>query len=164
MGAFRDISGQMFGRLTAIKKEKTDTFGGFIWFCKCSCGNSKKVRSGDLIGGNTKSCGCLKSEATRESNTKHGLCGSPAYVSWAGMIARCTNKKTIGYKNYGGRGISVCAEWSEFSRFHEDMGDPPGDGFSLDRINNDGNYEPGNCRWATKSQQAKNRRKRVTRI
>ena len=141
-----------FGKLLVRKyfRQKTK------WLCLCDCGVEIYVTSGNLREGKTKSCGCLQphhGHAPRNGKT------SPTYVSWYCMIQRCTNKNLVQFDDYGGRGIAVCARWKDFRNFLADMGDRPA-GKSLDRFpNNDGNYEPNNCRWATSSEQNKNRRK-----
>ena len=129
-------------------------------FCKCvcDCGAEKTVAASSLKNGDTRSCGCLRSTVMREKQTKHGAYGTPAYRSYRAMLARCKDVNHKEFANYGGRGISVCDRWvAGFEFFLSDMGKRPA-GTSIDRINSDGNYEPGNCRWATSEEQAKNKK------
>jgi hypothetical protein len=143
-----DLTGKQFGRLvvTAYAERKR-------WSCICDCSARVVVHGRHLRGGATKSCGCL----TREANTKHGMCGSREYHSWKSMKQRCLNPRHPRYKDYGGRGIGFCEEWSSFVPFFAAMGECP-PGRSLDRIDNDGDYTPSNCRWATPFEQVHNRR------
>ena len=158
----RDLSGHKFGRLTVIGLSHKDKHYITYWLCRCDCGQSRVLGYGTLTIGTTKSCGCYSKDSLRKRMTKHGKRWSREYESWRRMIQRCTNKKTPGYKHYGGRGIKVCDKWKKsFINFFNDMGDRP-ENTSIDRINNDGNYEPDNCRWATASEQSLNRRPRIS--
>jgi hypothetical protein len=150
-----DLTGQTFNYLTVL--EKATQRGHYSYFqCKCKCGTIKEVRGSNLISQQTKSCGCL----LKETLTKHGKTGTPAYLSWKAMNTRCNNRKFPRYIDYGARGIRVCDRWrgkDGFKNFFTDLGERP-KGYSLDRINNDGNYEPENCRWSDKYTQANNAR------
>ncbi len=125
--------------------------------CLCDCGVEIVARRNNLLGGGTQSCGCFKSDRTKEAKTIHGRgVDDPTYLSWSAMRARCTNEKSTHYHRYGGRGISVCERWDSFINFLEDMGERPSE-TTLDRINNDGNYSKDNCRWATNYEQSRNK-------
>jgi len=162
--------GQRFGRLVA-RVEIGRYFGDRLWLCDCDCGNQVQTSACHLRRGH--SCGCLKREyAARigkltDHQFRHGHAvrgtKSAAYTTWQGMIARCSNPNQRAYKNYGGRGIKVCERWMQFKNFLDDMGEPP-EGLTIDRINNDGDYEPGNCRWATRKEQCLNSRPRKDRV
>lgn len=155
------LVGKQFSRLTILKAVSATTV-----LAQCSCGNIKIVNSHSIGTPNgARSCGCLQKEtasAIRRSLNKpiHGKFGTPIYNIWAQMKARCINPKSPNWKRYGGRGIKVCKRWLNFIPFYEDMGDPPTN-LQLDRKNNDGNYCKSNCRWATRSEQAINRRPRI---
>lgn len=151
-GKVKNLSGKKFGMLTAIRIVGADKHFRKIWLCKCKCGGEAEIMVGNLTSGNSESCGCQK------NRIKHGLRHKRAYRIWAHMLSRCRKK----LKNYGGRGISVCSRWRNFELFYKDMGDPPTAKHSIDRFpNNNGNYEPGNCRWATAAEQNKNKRTTV---
>lgn len=155
MGLIKDLSGQTFGRLTALKFVRLNAFKKAEWLCQCSCGNQKIMVGANLSSGNSFSCGCYE----LENKTKHGMWKTPEYRAWQDMKDRCFNKNNPFYPDYGGRGITVCAEWiNSFESFFASLGKRPGKRFSLDRIHVNGNYEPVNCRWADDFTQQRNRR------
>lgn len=159
-----DLKGKSFGRLTCIKPTERRTKGGrVVWKCKCSCENVCFVSSDNLIQDDTKSCGCLRIEKTKERMTKHGKGGSLTWYALSEAKQRCYNKNNKRYEDYGGRGIKVCKRWrgkNGYANFLSDMGKRPSSRYSLGRIDNDGPYCNWNCRWETSKQQANNRRKR----
>lgn len=157
-----------FGSLVAISPTKERNRGNVIWICKCDCGNEFKTTSVSLTSGRTISCGCVRrkkaSENAKSGNNRrtHGMRGTKIYYVWCQMKQRCFNPKHKYYENWGGRGITVCDEWkNDFQAFYDYVSQLPHfreEDYSLDRINNDGNYEPGNVRWATHYEQVHNRR------
>ncbi len=171
MAARLDLQGQRFSRLTALRPAHYDERQKKLnWECRCECGKIVYVHTNSLTSGNTKSCGCWDKEVagTRLRGNTYGLRHGHAtrdgfsleYNVWQGMIQRCLNPNAPRYAEWGGRGITVCDRWRDFAKFLEDMGPRPSLDYSLDRIDNDGPYEALNCRWATRSQQQRNRRDR----
>ena len=151
-----ELSGQVFDRLTVI------SFVGIedqqrMWLCLCRCGATTIISTRKLRAGRKRSCGCIRKEQLVARNSSHGATGTSEHTIWLLMRNRCSNPKNKRWARYGGRGIKVCPEWQDdFSRFLADVGSRPSPLHSIDRINNDGNYEPGNVRWATKREQVRN--------
>lgn len=158
-----DITGQRFSRLIVLGIAGRVKNGRVVWSCRCDCGNEITAYGYNLSSGNTNSCGCYHREIDRAFHLTHGEAdkrngkATNEYMSWAAMIQRCTNPNNHAYRRYGGRGIKICKRWRKFENFIADMGRRP-TGKSLDRKDNDGNYSPANCEWATPKQQANNRR------
>lgn len=160
--------GQKIGELTLVKEVNAkinkngnkNRTGLFL----CYCGNEFIASITQVRSRHTRSCGCYSKKITAERNKTHGLTHSPMYKRWSSMMARCYNKNRNNYRNYGGRGIIVCDRWHDFALFYKDVGDPPFYNASLDRIDNNGNYEPANIRWASQSEQTRNIRARHTNV
>jgi hypothetical protein len=159
-----DITGHRYGRLTVVERAGRNAGNYILWRCRCDCGGETLATSNPLRMGGIASCGCLYAEtrmgALRHGQARGGRGGvnrTPAYRSWRAMLDRCYQPTVAGYQYYGGSGITVCDRWREFANFLADMGARP-DGMSLDRIDPFGNYEPGNCRWATAHEQSMNTR------
>lgn len=152
-----DLAGEKFGRWTVLSiGEKMGKHYG--WNCICGCGTPRLVSGPSLRTGITTSCGCRRIEVSKKTFKTHGMAGTKLNRVWSGMKARCSNPKHESYANYGGRGIKVCNRWQSFDNFLADMGETYRDGLSIDRVDNDGDYEPNNCRWATLAEQATNKR------
>ena len=165
MPAFIDLSGIRFGRLTVLARSESKK-NQTMWSVVCDCGKNSTVSSGNLRSGASTSCGCLHNEQLSSRNTKHGMSKHPLYPVWKTMNQRCRNKNTRHWEYYGARGINICDRWNpaaggSFENFIKDMPEYPGKPYSIDRIDNDGNYCPENCRWATPQQQRLNQRKKV---
>lgn len=157
-----NLISKQFGRWTVLGPITRTKLGVIKWLCQCTCGNVATVSGGNLRQGISKSCGCLRNNVTSDRNRTHNLSSDPLYQTWAGIIGRCTNPSNNAYKNYGGRSIKICDEWRhDFAAFHafiiklEHYGE---DGYTIDRILTDGNYEPGNIKLSTRAEQARHTR------
>jgi hypothetical protein len=163
MPEFRDITGQRFGRLVALewfKKQDVDRVR-IYWRCQCDCGNVRDINGDSLKRGATQSCGCYRAEVVKVCSITHGHAGkdrvSRIYICWRNMVRRCVNPEDSAWEYYGGRGITVCDRWLSFENFLADMGEMP-DSLTLDRRDNEAGYDKANCYWATRKEQAQNRR------
>lgn len=156
------LTGRRFGRLLVLSRTENSTDGKPMWMCKCDCGKEKPVRAQLLRNGTTTSCGCLNRELTSKRSTTHGKTRTREWQTRHAIKERCLTQSCSSYAHYGGRGIRVCDKWlNSFESFLADMGERPGPGYSIDRIEPDGDYEPGNCRWATVVEQNRNKRTNV---
>ena len=152
-----ELIGQKFGRLVVVTRCGSNEYKSRLWFCECDCGEYLIVLGGSLSHGDTKSCGCLQRELAHKGT--HRKINTPEYRVWSSMKARCLNNKAQAFDNYGGRGITVCKQWLKFENFIADMKERPSNKHTIERINNNGNYEPKNCIWATYIINIRNRRK-----
>jgi len=157
----RNIVGEKFGRLVVVRLSRKRGLGNQLyWLCRCNCGVEVYICGNNLKSGKTRSCGCLRVERSRSQRFQHGFSETREYQCWLNMLARCYNVRRDDYQWYGLRGVKVCKRWrNSFEVFYKDMGKCP-PGLTLERIDNDGNYEPGNCKWATQAEQNRNKRRR----
>lgn len=158
---FQDLTGKRFERWTVLNRG-TPHPKRTLWVCKCSCGTVREVVADSLTRGASTSCGCLHRELVAQRFTTHGKSDTPEFIIWAHIVSRCTNPNDTAFKNYGGRGIRICAEWKkDFAAFLKHVGPRPSPAHSIERIRNSRGYAPGNVRWATWREQCRNKRTNV---
>ena len=153
------VPGARFSAWTVIADAEHGANWQPRWLCKCDCGTERVNYATNIFRGLSKSCGCAKKNRLGDAKRTHGMTGTPTYSSWVSMFTRCENPNSKSFLNYGGRGIKVCERWKSFENFFADMGEKPVKGMSIDRLDVNGNYEPGNCEWSTPTKQARNTRK-----
>lgn len=153
-----DLTGEKFGRLTVVSRAENSKGGKSRWLCRCECGNECVVHSSSLKSGNTRSCGCIRREASHDRATTHGMSKTPLFTIWRAMVSRCNNPNNRSYENYGGRGIHVCDEWLDSSSFFGwAIANGYSEGLTIERVDVNKGYEPSNCKWIPKAEQARNK-------
>lgn len=165
MGKINDLTGMRFGNQVAISRAGSNNWRGATWLCRCDCGNEHVVSSQKLLSGKSKSCGCLRKKIVIDRPTKHGLTAGKKprlFTIWNDMKARCLNPRSISYRSYGMKGVTICDEWLDFESFYRwAVSNGYSDELTIDRIDNNGNYEPSNCHWITASENKSKQRKSI---